>query len=144
MKATTLALGLCSFVCFAANAQTAFQNLGFELADFSSPDPNGRYDIAQALPGWRAYTGSNPENLILYNNFYISVPTIMVVGPGAPSGLLANRILGQYSLGLSAPYFQDVSPPLGASVAQTGLGAGDRFIRALFWYRKSGQPRPVT
>ncbi|MEI7728572.1 MAG: PEP-CTERM sorting domain-containing protein [Verrucomicrobiota bacterium] len=69
------------FICAAlliiprlASAEILFTNLGFESAKIVPipDDVYGRVQFDQAVPGWTAYIGSEPQTMILYNNMYLS------------------------------------------------------------------------
>jgi len=124
LLATPLLVGL------TASGQTPFQNLDFEAATFpgAPPDPTyGRYDISNAMPGWTAYVGTRPENLILHNNFFLSSAGIGILDSACVNPLPGTDwcqvLTGQYTAWLQAGYdfpgfgggWQNVS------IAQTGL-----------------------
>lgn len=112
----------------AAPAQTAFQNLGFESASFLGPPPDpvyGRYYASNAIPGWSAYVGATPDNLVLYNNLFLDSAGIAVIDANAPLGLSSARILGTFTLGLEGGIPIPFGGPGSASIAQMGFVPSD-------------------
>ncbi len=105
-----------------AQAQTRFQNLGFESAHLT-PIPPGQpgvvVPIAQALPGWSGFLGTQQVTEVLQNDFALGSANISILGPNWTA---IGIIQGQYSVllqagadGVSLPQFVD------ASISQTGL-----------------------
>jgi hypothetical protein len=87
----------------------SFQNLDFEspVLPLTAQDSYGRVPIANALPGWTAFAGANPETLVLYNTIFLDSTGVGLVGPltGDPGPFpTQSRIEGNYTVFLEAGF----------------------------------------
>ena len=123
MQARTISLLALSLVCgvFSVLAEGSFQNLGFEGAHLS-PIPAGQYGgsvpIADALPGWSGFLGTDQMTEVLQNNLTLGNASIDILGP---YWSFWNLIEGQYTLVLQPGANPSVGGYISASISQTGL-----------------------
>ena len=134
-NSSLIGLGLVCAV-LSTQAQGTFQNLGFESANLT-PIPAGQYGgfvpIANALPGWTGFLGTNQVTQVLHNIYTLGNASIDILGP---NWSFWSLIEGQYTLvlqpGAIPPQFGNFS----ASITQTGLVPADakslQFKAALF------------
>jgi hypothetical protein len=104
-----------------AFAQTNFRNLDFEAArvpDLPANSPGEVVTRSQALPGWLAQVGSNPDPPINHNFMFLGTAGISLFGPESP--MTAPQ--GNYFVLLQAGH-EPMAPPgvlADASIAQFG------------------------
>jgi len=98
--------GVC-VVLSAARGQGTFQNLDFEAAQ-NLPPPGGAVATTDALPGWTAFSGTNPLPTVHYNSAAIVYPVALYVSNSL-------TISGSFSVFLYN----------GGSIRQTGLVPND-------------------
>ena len=116
MKINTLLLAV---VLMASNlhAQGAFQNLDFEQANIVTiPGTFPIYAVASnAIPGWTAYIGDNPTDVLFYDSLSIGSPNVSIHDSASmPGGSSLQPLQGNYSIGLQ----EGLSLP--AAIGQTG------------------------
>ena len=108
-----------------------FQNLSFEnpIMPFVPDDPEGfdRIPISQVMPGWTAYMGEHPIDLVDFNARPLSAAGISLYS--RPEGLLGWPVIeGEYSaLIQSGRDLFYTGEPVSASLAQIGL-VGSQFM----------------
>jgi hypothetical protein len=95
----------------------AFQNLDFESANVSNLPPNQVefVSVADGLPGWTAYIGTNELTQASHNLITLGAPNVGVLGPQYYTLQFTQALQGSYSAIIQAGYFDS------ASIAQTGL-----------------------
>ena len=115
-------------------AQSTFANLNFEnpILPLDPNDPFG-VPIANALPGWTGYIGSNQTDRVFYNGISIGAPAISLQGPGS----LQPVLQGSYSVLLQG---STAGVPASAAMGQTGRTPQDArsivfFAQALFSFQ---------
>lgn len=110
----------CHVFVGAAQAQPAFQNLGFEFATTVPVpgDPYGRVEFTPAFPGWIAYIGGVQQNLALYNNQFLDSSGVGLVDRNSTFG---GVIGGNYTAFLQAGVALGGPDIADAALAQTGL-----------------------
>jgi hypothetical protein len=103
-----------------ASSQGTFRNLSFELPIPPLLPVGGFVPATNAVPNWNVYLGSNQQNQVLYNNFFLGTAVAALEGPTNP---YAPPLQGSYSLLLQAG--QDPATPtayaVNASIGQIGL-----------------------
>lgn len=128
-KATCL---LC-VLCQTSFAQSAFQNLNFELANVPTLPPGrleGLVSTSDGMLGWATFVGTNQATSILHNQEYLDTASVSILGPGFTNGPIFQ---GQYTAALEAgpdPNSGTVFDRVSATIAQTGMVPnGSRSIR---------------
>jgi hypothetical protein len=119
MKRAFLILS-CAAAIQAASEATPFHNLDFEsvIPPLIPPyDFDPRVPVANALPGWTAWAGTNAVTLALTNNMFMDAAGISLYGPGGGS-----VIEGTYTAFLQSgyPFHQDPIAHVSAALSQTG------------------------
>jgi hypothetical protein len=119
-----------SIVCFvlahlgiSAQAQGAFQNLGFEQANLVPVSPNA-VQFAPAFPGWSGFIGGVQPSGALYNNLTLDTAAISILDHGwpnpfgGPGGLIQGNFTALLIAGLSSTL--PGAQPVNVTLAQTG------------------------
>jgi hypothetical protein len=96
------------------HAQGTFQNLDFESANLPNGTQPGPVLVANALPGWSVYYGTNQVNQIFYNDISLGAPQVTLLSANDPFG--PNAIEGNFGVLL-----QGGSSLTGVSIRQNGL-----------------------
>lgn len=96
------------------NGQGVFQNLGFENSSIPQDHPPGFVAIADALPGWNGYLGTNQQTEVFYNSVSLGAPNISLVGTNGVGG---RSIEGGYSVILQGGTTELM--PVSASIDQS-------------------------
>jgi hypothetical protein len=124
MKTLVIVLS-CLAASLAASHGTPFSNLGFESVSPplmpNDPQGYGRVPLSSALPGWPAFAGLTPIELVLTNGMFFDSAGVSLYGPGG-----GRVIEGNYTA-----FFQSGFPlfnPTGqisAAIAQIGQVPSD-------------------
>lgn len=104
--------------------QGTFQNLDFEspMLPFVPVDTTyGFVAASNSLPGWTVYVGTNQQDRVLLNNYFLGTAVVDLLGPGWTDG--PSVIEGAYSVVLQAGRGPDGNPlnHVSAAIAQTSL-----------------------
>lgn len=103
-----------------AHGQGTFVNLNFESANLPVLFPGqqgGLVPVTNALPGWQAFLGTDPQSTVWYNTPTISSDAVIwIVGPNFQ---FWNPIEGNFTVALAAG--SGGTGFLSASLSQTGL-----------------------
>lgn len=103
-----------------ANAQSSFQNLGFESATIPAlnpPDQPITISIGQALPAWSGFLGTNAASQVFYNEISAGAAAIALVGLN--TDIWSNNVIaGNYTVVLQAG---NAGIQVPAAIAQTGF-----------------------
>lgn len=122
--------------CASALWAQAFTNLDFESATVSNLAPNTEeyVSVADGLPGWSAYIGTNQLAVVGHNVITLGAANVGVFGPDYYSEEFTQALQGAYSAILQPGGF---SPSESASIAQTGLIPASansvQFLAALYF-----------
>ncbi len=120
-KLSSAVVLLLSTACLSFS-QGTFENFGFESASLVpiSGDPYQRVQFNAALPGWTGYTGTNPQNAVLYNSIFLDTSAISIIDHSWPGGPGAGSVIqGNFTVILQAGVLGTTSA--NASLSQTGL-----------------------
>ncbi|MSU57613.1 MAG: hypothetical protein EXS35_05445 [Pedosphaera sp.] len=104
--------------------QGNFQNLDFESPLLPLVHLGGNFDFvaaSNAVPSWDVYLGTNQQNSVLYNNWFLGTSVVGLLGPDWTNSFPA-RIAGSYTVTLQAGVFPGVGQTIvSASIAQSHL-----------------------
>jgi len=116
---TTKILVTITFLIVWQNAQgQGFVNLDFENAAVTPVSGNPGHIVASdAILGWTAYLGGNPQTIIGYDTVSLGGAAVFLEDANAPSGGGPLPIQGNYSMLLQG---STASTPTAASIGQTG------------------------
>jgi hypothetical protein len=142
---TTLLHTLRSLILFAlplaVRAQGTFQNLDFESANLPVLQPGQSLNVAvaDALPGWTAYLGAEPQTTVLYNAQTLSDASISILGPNyelppvIEGNFTAVLKAGNYGIGKAAASLAQVGqvPVFAESLHVKVLTSTESFIFSL-------------
>jgi hypothetical protein len=106
---------------FAVLGQGTFQNLNFEAANLLilAPGQSATVSVADALPGWTAWLGTNQQALVAYNATTLGNASISVIGPNySQLGPIIPPIEGNFNAILMAGMAPGGS--VAASISQVG------------------------
>ncbi|HEU5071590.1 MAG TPA: PEP-CTERM sorting domain-containing protein [Verrucomicrobiae bacterium] len=115
---------------------------GFVNLDFESvipplvPSPGGFVPASNALPGWTAYLGGNPQTGVYYNSFALDAAAVILEDPASGFSI----IQGSYSVYLqSATIGVPSGSSLSAGIGQTGMIPSDAM--SVFFVAGFGVPQ---
>jgi hypothetical protein len=133
-KAPALTIAILLHSLSAGFAQGTFQNLNFEspLTPLVVSDPDAHYvTAASALPGWIAYRGTNPTDVVYFNVLSIGSVDVSLLSPGY--GFAAPE--GSYFVELYPGFYEPVQHRVECSIGQVGSIPSDaaslRFLAAI-------------
>jgi hypothetical protein len=125
MKGLSRIIGLGLFLMTAMPGfSIRFVNLDFESANVSAyNDQPSSVPATNAIPGWTAYIGGNPQSDIIYNDRPLSAATVTLQSSNSQYSVIQGSIQGDYHVELFADsdYFTtDPTYVQSAAIGQTG------------------------
>jgi hypothetical protein len=130
MKTTKILVAITFLIVWQNAHGQGFVNLDFENATVTPVPGNPNHIVASdAIPGWTAYLGGNPQTSIGYDTVSLGGAAVFLEDANAPSGGGPLPIQGNYSMLLQG---STASTPTAASIGQIGQIPANS-LSLIFW-----------